>query len=445
MGIHERNACAVILAGGKGTRLSSVYESIPKALVPVGGKPVLAHQLDLLQAQGYRDVRIFAGHLGDQILDFINAHSWDNLEINVEVETVPLGSAGGVIEKLETLPEQFTIIYGDTMVAVDLERMKGFHAEKGADITLLVHPNDHPYDSDLIEADSDCLVTALHPYPHPENATFNNCVSAALYIINRESLRPWAGASKPCDFAKDVFPRVLRTGRRLYAYQSHEYIKDMGTPKRLKKVEADFQSALINAGKGREHQPVVFLDRDGTINQEAGYISKPEQLQLLPGVALAIQAIRSAGFLVVVITNQPVVARGEATEEDIAAIHRKLEWELGLQGAYVDAIYYCPHHPDSGFAGERQELKTECDCRKPNPGMISRATKQFPIDLSSSWLIGDTTIDIELARRAGMQSILVHTGSAGQDGKYPNAKPTLVAANLLEAASLISQYSRGHQ
>lgn len=219
----------------------------------------------------------------------------------------------------------------------------------------------------------------------------------------------------------------------------------MGTPKRLKKVEADFQSALINAGKGREHQPVVFLDRDGTINQEAGYISKPEQLQLLPGVALAIQAIRSAGFLVVVITNQPVVARGEATEEDIAAIHRKLEWELGLQGAYVDAIYYCPHHPDSGFAGERQELKTECDCRKPNPGMISRATKQFPIDLSSSWLIGDTTIDIELARRAGMQSILVHTGSAGQDGKYPNAKPTLVAANLLEAASLISQYSRGHQ
>ena len=430
MGIHERNACAVILAGGKGTRLSSVYESIPKALVPVGGKPVLAHQLDLLQAQGYRDVRIFAGHLGNQILDFINTHSWDDLEINVEVETLPLGSAGGVIEKLETLPEQFTIIYGDTMVAVDLERMMAFHAEKGADITLLVHPNDHPYDSDLIEADADCLVTALHPYPHPASAYFNNTVSAALYIVNRDSLRPWAGESKPCDFAKDVFPKVLKKGGKLYAYRSHEYIKDMGTPGRLEKVEADFHSTLINAGKGKERQPVVFLDRDGTINQEAGYISKPEQLQLLPGVALAIQTIRSAGFLVVVITNQPVVARGEATEEAIAAIHRKLEWELGLQAAFVDASYYCPHHPDSGFDGERAELKIKCECRKPEPGMIMLACKQFPVAISSSWVIGDTTIDIELARRAGMQSILVHTGSAGRDGKYPNAKPTLVAADL---------------
>lgn len=445
MVISSLNSCAVILAGGKGTRLASVYNSIPKALVPVGGKPVLAHQLDLLQALGYQDVRVFAGHLADQIIEYIQSHSWPGLEIQVEVEKLPLGSAGAVIEKLDSLPEQVTILYGDTMVAVDLESMLAFHSKKRADITLFVHPNDHPYDSDLIEADSGCLVRALHPYPHPDDTYFNNCVSAALYIINRESLRPWAGQSENCDFAKDIFPRAISLGKRLYAYRSHEYIKDMGTPVRLERVEADFQSGRINPDKCRDPQAVVFLDRDGTINRQNGYISSPDQLQLLPGVASAIRSFHSAGFLVVVITNQPIIARGEATESDMSAIHCKLEWELGLQGAYVDAIYYCPHHPDSGFDGERPELKIECECRKPNQGMILQASKQFPVDLSRSWVIGDATADIELARRAGLKSILLQTGSAGQDGKYPNSIPTLVATDLSEASKLIVNYSKATQ
>ena len=429
--------CAIILAGGKGTRLASVSGTVPKVLVPVGGRPVLGHQLDLLLAAGYKDVRIFAGHLADQIQDFVQAGEWSGLKIRIEVESAPLGSAGAVIEKLDTLPEQFTVLYGDTMLAVDLQRMNQFHLDHGADVTVLVHPNDHPFDSDLVEANAEHRVTALHAYPHPEESCFNNLVSAALYVVRRESLRDFAGEAKKCDFAKNVFPAILASGARLFAYHSHEYIKDMGTPERLAKVEKDWSAGRIALGRDAAPVPVVFVDRDGTLNIENGHIREPGQLQLLPRVAEGLKLLRSSGYRLIIITNQPVIARGEATEDDIAAVHRKLSWELGLNGVYYDALFYCPHHPDSGFPGERAELKKVCDCRKPAIGMFESACAEFPIDVSRSWMIGDTTIDMEFARRAGLSSVLVQTGSGGADGKFPTAKPSFKATDVFEAAEII--------
>lgn len=434
--------CAIILAGGKGTRLASVAGSVPKVLVPVGGRPVLAHQLDLLSSAGYTDVRIFAGHLADQIEVFVSANQWPNLKIQIEIESTPLGSAGAVIEKLDSLPEQFTVLYGDTMLAVDLPRMAAFHDQCGADVTILVHPNDHPFDSDLVETDPVGKVTALHSYPHPAGACYRNIVSAALYVVWRESLRPWAGKAEKCDFAKNVFPALLSSGGCLFAYHSHEYIKDMGTPDRLKKVERDLSAGRIKVGNAATPVPVVFLDRDGTLNAENGHIRSPDQLQLLPNVAGALRLLREAGYRLMVITNQPVIARGEASEPDLAAIHQKLEWELGLEGAYLDAIFHCPHHPDAGFAGERAELKKVCQCRKPATGMIEMACAEFPIDLSRSWMIGDTTIDMEFAHRAGLRSILVQTGSAGCDGKFPETIPDFLASGLMEAAQIIANASK---
>lgn len=429
--------CAIILAGGKGTRLASVAGSVPKVLVPVGDRPVLAHQLDLLSAAGYKDVRIFAGHLAEQIQAFVCVNQWPDLKIQIEVETIPLGSAGAVIEKLDCLPEQFTVLYGDTMLAVDLPRMTTFHDQQGADVTVLVHPNDHPFDSDLVEVDSNSRVTALHGYPHPAEACYRNLVSAALYVVNREALRPWGGETKKCDFAKNVFPNLLASGGKLYAYHSHEYIKDMGTPGRLAKVDRDWSAGRIRLSREAKPVPVVFLDRDGTLNAENGHIREPGQLQLLDQVAEGLKLLRESGYRLIIITNQPVIARGEATEADVAAVHRKLEWELGLRGVYVDALFYCPHHPDSGFPGERPELKMVCDCRKPALGMFVQACAEFPIDISRSWMIGDTTIDMEFARRAGLRSILVRTGSSGGDRKFPEAVADRVANNLLEAAEFI--------
>ena len=136
------------------------------------------------------------------------------------------------------------------------------------------------------------------------------------------------------------------------------------------------------------------------------------------------------------VTNQPVIARGEVTEEKLEEIHKKMETLLGLDGAYIDDIYYCPHHPDKGFEGEIPELKIECDCRKPKTGMLEKAAREHNIDLSSSIMIGDSTLDIKMAENAGMQSVLLKTGQKGEDGKY-EVSPTLIAENLNDAINKI--------
>lgn len=422
-----------ILAGGKGTRLAAVTGDMPKVLAPVAGKPVLQHQLELARAFGIEAVTIFAGHLAEQIEAFVGDGARFGLQVRTVVEAEPMGSAGALVAALDDLPEQFIVLYGDVMAAVDLAEIAERHLEARADFTALAHPNDHPYDSDLLETDAEGWVTAIRAYPHPEGQAFGNLVNAALYVVRRDALRPFARDGK-LDFTKDVIAPLVGSGGRVLAHRSVDYIKDMGTPARLQKVEADWRAGRISLAARR--RPAVFLDRDGTLNVEKGHLADAAQLELVPGAAEALRALRQAGFRIVVVTNQPVIARGEASEADIAAVHRKLEWELGRDGAYVDGIYLCPHHPDSGFPGERRELKIACDCRKPATGMVDRACAELHLDREGSWLVGDQTRDLELARRAGLRSVLVRTGAAGADGHYP-ANPDFTADDLAAAARLI--------
>jgi D,D-heptose 1,7-bisphosphate phosphatase len=426
----------VIVAGGKGERLAKLFPGLPKALVPIGGKPILVHQLELAASCAIHTVTILAGHLNEKIIEVVGSGGAVGVKAHVLVENEPLGSAGALIQNLNALPEHFFVFYGDVMAAVDLSRMAQFHLNSRADLTCLVHPNDHPFDSDLVEVDDHGHVTTIHAYPHPPDRDFANLVNAALYVVRRDALRPWSGQTKSLDFTKDLIPGLLSGGAKVVAYRSTEYARDMGTPKRLKQVEADRQAGRINLARSDRGRPAVFLDRDGTLNIDKGHLYRPEDLELFPGVGDALTALRHAGFSLVVLTNQPVIARGEATERDIAAIHRRLEWELGKLGAYLDGIYVCPHHPDSGFTGERTDLKISCDCRKPSTGLVERACRDLTIDASRSWMIGDQTRDVEMARRAGLRSILLQTGRAGGDGHFQSA-PDYVAPDLRRAAERI--------
>ncbi len=422
-----------IIAGGKGTRLGASAAELAKALVPVGGKPVLQHQLESAAAAGIRKATIFAGHKADQIAQFVGDGARFGLSVKLVVEDAPLGNAGGLLGSLDLLPEHFLVLYGDIMLAVDLQAIARRHLERCADFTTLVHPNDHPLDSDLIEAGPDDWVRAVRPYPHAPGTYYGNLVNAALYVARRDALRPFVTVGK-CDFTRDLMPALIARGGRVLAYRSSEYIKDMGTPERLAGVERDFAEGRL----ARDPRPsaAVFLDRDGTLNLDPGFLADAEALELLPGAGAALRRLREGGYRLVVVTNQPVIARGEASEEDVAAIHRRLEWELGIEGGFVDAIYLCPHHPHSGFAGERPELKGPCECRKPGTALIDRACLEHRLDPSRSWMIGDRTADIELARRAGLRSILVRTGSAGRDGEYA-ISPDHVADDIDAAADLI--------
>ncbi len=427
---------AVILAGGKGTRLASVLNGLPKPLVDVCGKPLLLHQLELLCAHGFTDAVVMVNHRAEAIREWLVGV---DLPISVRLidDGEPRGTAGAVLAALDELEPEFLVMYGDTMLCVDLTRFWSWHrAVPGADVSLFLHPNDHPHDSDLVETDEAGRIIAFHAYPHPPDAWLPNLVNAALYIVRRESLRAWSETAGPLDFGKDLFPRMLAAGATLRGYASPEYIKDAGTPERLERVRNALTSGAIRRASLNETQRAVFLDRDGTLNVEHGLIRRAEDLEVFPFAGSAIRRLNEAEWRTVLVSNQPVIARGEVTEAELRHIHARLETEIGRDHAYFDRIYICPHHPDRGFPGERIELKIRCDCRKPEPGLIFNAQKDLNIDLARSWYIGDSTADLGAAEKAGVSSILVETGHGGLDRRYPH-EARFTVANVSEAAAFI--------
>lgn len=426
---------AVILAGGKGTRLAERLNGRPKPLVEVDGVPLLERQLRTLAAHGIEDVVVLVNHAADQIEAFFAGRDFGCI-VRLVDDGAPKGTAGAALACLDQLADRFLVVYGDTLFDIDIGHMIAAHVAAGADATLLLHPNDHPADSDLAELDAAGNIRAFHSYPHPPGALLRNLVNAAFYVVERRALEPWRNFSTPCDFAKDVFPAMLEAGRRLHGYVSYEYIKDLGTPKRLDKVERHLRDGVVDRARRSCPQAAVFVDRDGTLNELRGYVRKPGELSLLPGVAEAVRQLNEAEYRVVMVTNQPVIARGDCTEEDLRRIHDRLEGALGAAGGYLDATFYCPHHPDGGFPGEVAALKVACDCRKPATGLFHRAIETMNIDTRRSWMVGDSTADMLAAERAGLRSVLVETGEGGADGKYP-AAPDFVARDFAAAVDLI--------
>lgn len=426
----------VVIAGGEGTRLKDSLGAVPKALAHVGGKPLLEYQFLLARRYGFDEAVLLLGHGREQIAAFVGDGSRWSMRIRIVAEETPLGSAGALLAALPALNDRFLVMYGDTMLNVDLARFWRAHVSRRNSISVFVHPNDHPLDSDLIETDEANSIIAVHSCTREAGRDYQNQANAGLYIVDRAVLAEIAPVHGIFDFGRNLLPLLITRGVGIYTYPSPEYIKDIGTPERLRHVQVDYASGRIARGSFATAVPAVFLDRDGTINREVGHLSKIEDFVLLEGAADAIRQFNQAGWRVVVVTNQPVVARGECSEADIRAIHNRMETLLGRAGAYVDRIYFCPHHPDSGFVGERCDLKVPCTCRKPMPGLIHEAGQELNLDLPGSWLIGDTTSDIRTARNAGLRSILISTGQASTDGVYADT-PDYVAEDLTQAARLV--------
>jgi histidinol-phosphate phosphatase family protein len=378
-------------------------------MIPVCGKPILEHQVLLAKRYGFTDFLFLTGYLGEQIEAYFGDGRRWGVKIEYYRETSALGTAGAFAEVADRLTEDFWVFYGDTVMDIDMSRMLAFHRERSAEATLFLHPNDHPYDSDLVDIADDARITAFYPKPHEEGGNYRNLVNAALYILSPRMLKHIVSGEKS-DFGKDVFPKALLSGARMYGYVSAEYIKDMGTPERYEKVCADVACGKVSRLNSRNRRPAVFFDRDGVINREVDLLSSAEQMELLPGAAAAIKAVNRSGYLAIVVTNQPVIARNLCSLEELRRIHNRMETLLGREGAYLDAIYFCPHHPDGGYPEERAEYKIVCDCRKPKPGMLLQAAKDFNIDLAASYMIGDRTTDIAAGEAAGVKrAVLIST------------------------------------
>lgn len=424
---------AVIIAGGRGERLGSLIKDIPKPMIEIGGKPVLEHQIELLRSYGIKDIYILTGYLGHVIKDYFGDGRSFGVTLSVQQEEKPLGTSGGIRALKDELTEDFLVLYGDVMLDFDIDAFMTFQRSTGGSATLIAHPNDHPYDSDLLVLDEDKrIVDILFKDRKPEY--YSNLASAAVYILSPrvfEYLPGWAS-----DFVKDIFPRMLYNSERLYGYKSAEYIKDMGTMDRLEKVSEDLITGRIKRLSKKNKRPAIFFDRDGTLVKDVDLLHRSEDLEVFPFTAGALKKVSESDFLSFLITNQPVVARNLCDISMVKLIHNKLETLLGDQGAYLNDIYFCPHHPDKGYPEENPLYKIACNCRKPGTGMVEKAADDYSVDLKSSWLIGDTTTDIQTGINAGLKTVLVRTGRGGKDRKY-DVLPDYVFDHMADAVDYI--------
>ncbi len=424
---------AVIMAGGKGTRLASLNKDIPKPMFPVLDKPILEYQINTLARNGIYDITMVVGHLMEVIKNHFGDGSRFDVKIDYIEENEPLGTAGALFY-LKNEPDDFLLLFGDLLLDIDVKRFMDFHKKHEAGITLFGHPNAHPYDSDLIVLGENSQVTQILSKKDKRDFYYHNFVNAGVYCINPNVLKEIENPGK-LDLEKNLIATLIKRGE-VYAYRSTEYVKDMGTPDRLNAVCKDIKKGVVSSRNLCKKQKAVFLDRDGTINVLVGFLKTIDDFHLIDSVPNAIAKLNGSSYLTIVATNQPVIARGEVTYETLDEIHMKMETELGKQGAYIDDLFYCPHHPDKGYDGEIKELKINCECRKPGIGMLLKAAEIYNIDLKKSWYIGDTTTDIQTGKNAEMKTIVVRTGEAGNDKKY-DVKADFIAENLMQAVDIV--------
>lgn len=401
------------MAGGRGTRIAELFPNIPKPLIPVAGMPILEREIRSLCAQGFKDIILTVGYLADKIIAYFGDGSQFGVWIDYFVEESPLGNAGALFRLREKIgDEPFLLLNADAAFDVDFNRMVAFHQNHGGLVTLFTHSNSHPYDSGLIIADENGHVEKWLAKEDERPQWYDNRVNAGLHVIDPKVLDislKTLEISKESGFPQgkvDLDRQILKPlcgSNMMFCYDSPEYVKDMGTPERFHQVEADYKNGVVQAKNLTNKQKAIFLDRDGTINKYVGFLRNIDDFELIEGVAEAIKLINQSGYLAIVVTNQPVIARGEVTWEELNEIHKKMATLLGKEGAYVDGIYICPHHPDKGFEGERPEYKIDCDCRKPKPGLLLQAAKDFNIDLSESYMIGDSHRDVEAGENAGVK------------------------------------------
>ena len=413
----------VIMAGGRGTRISELFPDIPKPLIPIDGIPVLEREVCSLASQGFRDIILTVSYLHEKIEEHFGDGSKWGVKIEYFVENTPLGNAGALFKL--NLKEDFLLLNADAMFDVDFNRFVDFHKQHGGLVTLFTHPNSHPYDSGLLIADKNGAVEQWLAKEDSRPEYYRNRVNAGLHVINPKVLElsgidaDRVGAvgenGKPIkvDLDRQLLKPLAGTGK-MFCYDSPEYVKDMGTPERYYAVCEDYKAGRVSGKNLQNKQKAVFLDRDGTINKYVGFLRDIDEFELLDGAADAIKRINASGYLAIVITNQPVIARGEVSFEELERIHNKMETLLGKEGAYLDAIYFCPHHPHKGYEGERPELKFDCNCRKPKPGMLLKAAQDFNIDLAQSWMIGDGENDIRAGQNAGCRTALIGNETYGQ-------------------------------
>jgi len=410
---------ALLLAGGRGSRLRPLTDTVPKCLVPIAGRPLLDYWLESLARAGIREALVNTHHLAQQVRRHLaGAGKESGVRLVESYEPELLGSAGTIRANRSWVDDadECLIVYADNFSEVDLGELLAFHRAHPEALTMMLFHAGDPKSCGIVELDDAGRVTSFVEKPeHPASDLAN----AGLYVASADAYREIADLDA-FDLAHDVLPRFVG---RMRGFPFAGYHRDVGSHEAL---------ARVNAYAVRRRRPAVFLDRDGTVVEHVHHLTEASKLRLVEGAAEAIRSLRLAGYCCVLVTNQSVVGRGLLSEEGLEAVHAELEARLAEHGARLDGLYYCPQAPrgDEAVAVEHPD-------RKPGPGMLLRAACELGLDLGASFMIGDSLSDALAGQSAGCRgNVLVKTGLAREDDAAHDAVDH-VAADLPAAAAWI--------
>jgi D,D-heptose 1,7-bisphosphate phosphatase len=384
-----RQAC--ILVGGKGTRLGPLAHAVPKPLLEIApGVAFLDFLIEEVTRQGFTDVLLLAGHLGTMVYERYHGRMFGAGHIHVLIESEPLGTGGALKSARDLLAPRHLLLNGDSFFDVNLRALASDASGCTAVMALRRVSDASRYGTvDLVGSQ------IVRFRDKSLDVRGEAVVNGGVYVLSStlvDRLKKTAFSLE-----SEVFPSLAADGALAGAIQDG-YFLDIGVPAALEQGRRELPNL--------RRRPAAFLDRDGVINYDNGYVYRPDQVRWIPGTIDAVRRLNDLGYRVIVVTNQAGIAHGYFREEDVHKLHEWMQDELAVQGAYIDAFYHCPYHPDARVDRYRA---SHVD-RKPGPGMILRAANDLPIDLSRSFLIGDKESDLEAARRAGLRGFLFDGG-----------------------------------
>lgn len=415
---------AIILAGGLGTRLRPLTDTLPKCLVPIAGRPLLDYWVDALAAAGVAEARVNNHAHADQVRAYVNEVSASGrLQLDESYEPTLLGSAGTITANADLADgaDAVVIVYADNFSDVDLKGMLDFHRSHDDPFTMLLFRAPNPRACGIAELDGAGRVVSFIEKPAEPKSDLAN---GGVYIVDAAAYREIAGL-KAFDLGFEVLPRFVG---RMRGWAWHGYHLDVGTHEALAKARADAPTVMT-----RKLRPCVYLDRDGTVIKHVHYIGDPNKVELLPEVVPALRRLQAAGFALVIITNQSAIGRGVITVDQYEAVNAEMVRQLAVEGVTLDAVYYCPEAP----TGDDRSVVTHSD-RKPGPGMLLRGARDLGLDLSTSWMIGDMISDALAGINAGCRgTFLVATGKELLEEEARIVPDLVVVPHLSAAADVI--------
>ncbi len=373
--LYSRPRQAVILAGGRGTRMRPITDDRPKPMVPILGRPFLEYQIEQMRDQGFERVLLLLGYLPEVIRDhFGDGQSW-GLRIEYAVTAPDQLTSSRVAAARHMLDPCFLLLYCDNYWPMQIDRVWARFRDAGKPGLITVYSNRDDYSRSCVLLDQQQHVQVfdrLRTTPGLRGVEISYAILTDLCL----ELLP----DEDVPFEEAIYTPLAQQGR-LTAYVSDHRYYSVGSLERLPSTEAFMR-----------RQPTVILDRDGVLNRkppQAQYVRDWSDWEWCPGSREALQLLCEAGYRTIIASNQPGIGRGVMSEADLAAVHTSMQEEVSLAGGRIDAIYYCPHNWDDG-----------CECRKPKPGLLYRAQRDFHLDLTRTPLIGDDERDAAAAAAA---------------------------------------------